>query len=67
MKLCWEDVCDIFEDAALWENGHDIYWYKLMWGLMDYRGMNVYNSESDVKNVFSRAFAIINSNFAHQK
>ena len=59
MKLRWEDVYDIFDDAALWENGHDMYWYRLMWGLMEYRNMNEYDSDSDRVKVISRAFAII--------
>ncbi|WP_044974023.1 hypothetical protein [Ruminococcus sp. HUN007] len=59
MKLKWDDIRDIFESAGIWENGHDMYWYRLMWGLMDYRGLNVYDSEEDVKYVFSKAFAII--------
>lgn len=59
MKLNWDDVKDIFDSAALWENGHDMYWYRLMWGLMDYRGLNVYSNDEEVKTVFSRAFAII--------
>ena len=59
MKLNWDDVKDIFESAALWENGHDMYWYRLMWGLMEYRGLNVYSNDEEVKTVFSRVFAII--------
>ena len=59
MKLNWDDVKDIFESAALWENGHDMYWYRLMWGLMKYRGLNVYSNDEEVKTVFSRVFAII--------
>ena len=59
MKLNWDDVKDIFESAALWENGHDIYWYRLMWGLVEYRGLNVYSNDEEVKTVFSRVFAII--------
>lgn len=59
MKLVWEDVYDIFDDVSLWENGHDLYWYRLMWGLMEYKNMNVYSSEADRVKVISRAFAII--------
>ena len=59
MKLNWDDVKDIFESAALWENGHDMYWYRLMWGLVEYRGLNVYSNDEEVKTVFSRVFAII--------
>lgn len=59
MKLVWEDVYDIFDDVSLWENGHDMYWYRLMWGLMEYRNMNVYSTEADRVKVISRAFAII--------
>lgn len=59
MKLVWEDVYDIFDEVSLWENGHDMYWYRLMWGLMEYRHMNCYNTESDRVKVISRAFAII--------
>ncbi len=60
MKLKWDEVYDLFDGAAIWENGHDMYWYRLMWGLMDYRGMNVYHTEYDLKCVLARAFAIIN-------
>jgi hypothetical protein len=59
MKLKWDDVKDLFDSAALWENGHDMYWYRLMWGLMEYRGLNVYSNDEEVKTVFSRVFAII--------
>ena len=59
MKLNWDDVRDLFDSAALWENGHDMYWYRLMWGLMDYRKLNVYSNDEEVKTVFSRVFAII--------
>lgn len=59
MKLKWDDVKDLFDSAALWENGHDMYWYRLMWGLMEYRGLNVYSNDEEVKKVFSRVFAII--------
>ena len=59
MKLVWEDVYSIFDDASLWENGHDMYWYRLMWGLMEYKNMNVYSTEADKVKVVSRAFAII--------
>ena len=53
MKLNWDDVKDIFESAALWENGHDMYWYRLMWGLMEYRGLNVYSNDEEVKIIIS--------------
>lgn len=59
MKMKWEDVYDIFESAALWENGHDMYWYRLMWALMEYKKMNVFQNEADRIKVISRAFAII--------
>lgn len=59
MKLRWEDVYDIFDDASLWENGHDMYWYRLMWGLMEYKNMNCYYDENEKMKVISKAFAII--------
>lgn len=59
MKLKWEDVYDIFDGASLWENGHDMYWYQLMWGLVDYKHMNEYEDEAERMKVLSKAFAII--------
>lgn len=59
MKLKWEDVYDIFDGASLWENGHDMYWYKLMWGLVDYKHLNEYDDEAERMKVLSKAFAII--------
>ncbi len=59
MKLKWEDVYDIFDGASLWENGHDMYWYQLMWGLVDYKHLNEYEDEAERMKVLSKAFAII--------
>lgn len=59
MKLTWDDVYDIFDEVSLWENGHDMYWYRLMWELMDYRKMNIYTEEYEKSSVLSKAFAII--------
>ncbi len=59
MKLSWEDVCDVFEESAIWENGHDMYWYRLMWALMEYKHMNEYSNEIEKMRIYSRVFAII--------
>lgn len=59
MKLGWEDVCDVFEESSIWENGHDMYWYRLMWALMEYKHMNEYSNEIEKMRIFSRVFAII--------
>ncbi len=59
MKLKWEDVYDIFEEASIWENEHDMYWYRLIWSLIEYKNMNEYEDEYDKMRIYSRAFAII--------
>lgn len=59
MKLSWEDVYDIFDEATIWENGHDLYWYRLMWSLMEYKHMNEYENDEERLKIFSRVFAII--------
>ncbi len=59
MKLSWEDVCDVFEESAIWENGHDMYWYRLMWSLIEYKHMNEYSNEIEKMRIYSRVFAII--------
>ena len=59
MKLKWEDVYDIFEEASIWENEHDMYWYRLIWSLIEYKNMNEYEDEYDKMRIYSRAFAVI--------
>lgn len=59
MKITWEDIYDVFDGASLWENGHDMYWYRLMWGLMEYKHMNEYETTEEKVKVYSRAFSII--------
>ncbi|MBQ9981526.1 MAG: hypothetical protein IJP18_03065 [Oscillospiraceae bacterium] len=59
MKMTWEDIYDVFDGASLWENGHDMYWYRLMWGLMEYKHMNEYETTEEKVKVYSRAFSII--------
>lgn len=59
MKISWGDISIIFEDAALWENGHDLYWYRFMWNLMNYKGLNQYNTSEEKSIVISRAYSII--------
>ncbi len=59
MKMTWEDIYDVFDGASLWENGHDMCWYRLMWGLMEYKHMNEYENDAEKVKVYSRAFSII--------
>ena len=55
MKMTWEDIYDVFDGASLWENGHDMYWYRLMWGLMEYKHMNEYETTEE-KGLFKSFF-----------
>ncbi|MDO5559761.1 MAG: hypothetical protein Q4F95_09200 [Oscillospiraceae bacterium] len=59
MKLSWNDVYDVFDCASIWSNGHDMYWYRLIWSLLEYKNLNEYKDEYDKIRVYSRAFAII--------
>lgn len=59
MKLSWNDVYDVFDCASIWSNGHDMYWYRLIWSLLEYKNLNEYEDEFDKIRIYSRAFAII--------
>jgi hypothetical protein len=59
MKLKWNDVKPFFEDNKVWANGLEMYWYQLVWQLLDENNLTNFHSLVEKLAVYSRLNAII--------
>jgi hypothetical protein len=59
MKLTWNDTEKYFTNHTVWVDETAIYWYQLMWQLLEENNYTIFNSRVEKLVVHSRIYALI--------
>lgn len=55
-KVSFNDVESFF--SIVWREGHELYWYQKVWGILESKGLTAYSSQLEYAIVIIRAITL---------
>lgn len=59
MKLLWTDAKELFQEHTVWNHKQEMIWFEQVWGLLDKKGLTIWNSTVEKMAVYNRIYGTV--------
>lgn len=59
MKLLWADAKELFQEYTVWTHKREIVWFEQVWGILDQKGLTIWNSIVEKMAVYNRIYGTV--------